>query len=95
MVKNTAYKIPIKERLCVVGEKVLDECLKLQPLQRYVNRRTNNKYVSSFVNYHGNSEIYDVFSDYRFIYMSTEKCYQHHADSFWNCLINRVIRKNI
>ncbi|MCK5602883.1 FkbM family methyltransferase [Candidatus Pacearchaeota archaeon] len=66
MVKNTAYKIPIKERLCVVGEKVLDECLKLQPLQRYVNRRANNKYGSSFVNYHGNSEIDDVFSDYRF-----------------------------
>lgn len=66
MVNNSAYKIPFKERLCVIGEKVLDEFLKIQALQRYVNRRANNKYGSYFVNYHGNSEIDDVFSDYRF-----------------------------
>lgn len=66
MVSNSAYKIPFKERLCVIGEKVLDEFLKIQALQRYVNRRANNKYGSHFVNYHGNSVIDDVFSDYRF-----------------------------
>lgn len=66
MENNSVYKIPLKERVCVLGEKVLDEFLKIQALQRYVNRRANNKYGSHFVNYHGNSEIDDVFSDYRF-----------------------------
>jgi len=66
MENNSVYKIPIKERLCLIGEKVLDEFLKIQALQRYVNRRANNKYGSHFVNYHGNSVIDDVFSDYRF-----------------------------
>ncbi len=66
MVNNSVYKIPLKERLCVIGEKVLDEFLKIQALQRYVNRRANNKYGSHFVIYHGNSVIDDVFSDYRF-----------------------------
>jgi hypothetical protein len=66
MENKSIYKIPIKERLCLIGEKVLDEFLKIQTLQRYVNRRANNKYGLYFVNYHGNSGIDDVFSDYRF-----------------------------
>lgn len=66
MENGSVYNIPLKERICVFGERVLDEFLKIQALQRYVNRKANNKYGSHFVNYHGNSEIDDVFSDYRF-----------------------------
>lgn len=37
MVNNSVYKIPFKERLCVIGERVLNDFLKLQASQRYVS----------------------------------------------------------
>ncbi len=64
--KNTTYKIPIKERIMFSCEQILNQCLKIDAFQRYVNRKANNKYGSSFVTHHGNSEIDDVFTDYRF-----------------------------
>ncbi len=64
--ENSMYKIPIKEHISLAIEKTLDAFLKISAFQRYVNRRANNKYGSSFVSHHGNSEIDDVFSDYRF-----------------------------
>lgn len=55
--KNTAYKIPIKERISLVVEKTLNQCLKIPAFQRYVNRKANNKY-GMFIT--GGSEIDDV-----------------------------------
>ncbi len=64
MIKDTKYKIPITEKVCVLIERTLDKFLKIPAFQRYVNRRANDKYGSTYVTHGGNETIHDVFKDY-------------------------------
>jgi FkbM family methyltransferase len=66
MVENTTYTISIKERFLQLLERTLDRFLAVPAFQRYVNRKANNKYGATFMTHHGNSEIDDVFSEYKF-----------------------------
>ncbi len=66
MIKDTKYKIPITEKVCVLIERTLDKFLKIPAFQRYVNRRANDKYGSTYVTHGGNGTIDDVFKDYHF-----------------------------
>jgi len=66
MVENSIYKIPITEKVCVLIERILDKFLKIPSFQRYVNRKANNKYGSTFVTHNGNGTTDDVFKDYYF-----------------------------
>lgn len=62
---NSVYRISIKEKFLLFLERTLDNLLKIEAFQRYVNRKANSKYGSKFVTTHV-SEIDDVFSDYHF-----------------------------
>ena len=66
MVENTTYKISIKEKFLQFLEQILDKFLKIPAFQRYVNRKSNNKYGSTFITHNGTSEIDDVYSQYKF-----------------------------
>ena len=66
MVKNTTYKISLKERFLEFLERNLDKLLVIPAFQRYVNRKANNRYGSTFITHHWNAEIDDVFTQYKF-----------------------------
>src|SRR4030067_1933481 len=66
MVKTTTYKISLKERFLEFLERNLDKLLVIPAFQRYVNRKANNRYGSTFITHHWNAEIDDVFIQYKF-----------------------------
>src|SRR4030067_3000428 len=66
MVKTTTYKISLKERFLEFLERNLDKLLVIPAFQRYVNRKADNRYGSTFITHHWNAEIDDVFTQYKF-----------------------------
>lgn len=64
---NDKYTIPLKEQACLMIERTLDVVRKNIPaFQRYINKKSDNKYGIRFVSHDSNASINDVFTEYKF-----------------------------